>query len=214
VSSPIAYTYAYTLTRQRALDPGGGYSGRGRNRVCATSCESHEVFPCDPLEKIQNGANRLIWREYRGVMTDQFEQARAEAEAQVEQARAEKAAKDSAIAAALRQSQEQAERVARQARESLVVRPEVPPFGELVHGQRQGLRCLADRSPRRVRPELRAATATVGPDVASRDLLDHQQSVGYQLDCELPEGVRRHVRGNQRLGRADRTALELRLLRA
>jgi hypothetical protein len=50
-----------------------------------------------------------------------------------------------------------------------------------VHGQRQGLRCQADRSSRRVRPELRAATATVGPDVASRDLLDHQQSVGYQL---------------------------------
>ena len=83
-----------------------------------------------------------------------------------------------------------------------------------VHGQRQGLRCLADRSSRRVRPELRAATATVGPDVASRDLLDHQQSVGYQLDCELPEGVRRHVRGNRRLGEADRTAVALRILRA
>ena len=87
-------------------------------------------------------ANRLIWREYRGVMTDQFEQARAEAEAQVEQARAEKAAKDSAIAAALRQSQEQAERVARQDRESLVVRPEVPPFGELLDVARQILEVL------------------------------------------------------------------------
>jgi hypothetical protein len=55
---------------------------------------------------------------------------------------------------------------------------------------------------------------TVVPDLAPSDVLDHQQGVGYQLDCELSEGLRRHVRGNQRLGRADRIALELRLLRA
>ena len=83
-----------------------------------------------------------------------------------------------------------------------------------VHGQRPGLRRLVSWASRRVRPELRAATATVVPDPAQINVLDHQQGVRYQLDRELPEGLRGHVRGNRRLGRADRTAVALRILRA
>ena len=83
-----------------------------------------------------------------------------------------------------------------------------------VHGQRPGLRCLASYSSRRVRPELRAATPTIFPDPAPGNVLDHQQGIGYQLDCELPEGLRRHVRGNRLLGGANRTAVALRVLRA
>jgi hypothetical protein len=47
-------------------------------------------------------------------------------------------------------------------------------------------------------------------------VLDHQQDTGAgsELDCELPEGLRGHVRGNRRLGEPDRNAVALWILRA
>jgi hypothetical protein len=85
-----------------------------------------------------------------------------------------------------------------------------------VHGQRQGLRCLADRSSRRVRPELRGATATVVSHVAQLDVRDYQRDPGArsELDFLLSEGLRRHEAGTGGLGQPDRGSAAVQVVQA